>query len=188
MIWLPFCFREFIPFRHGMRHSLFNKVDFCIRLDDQFEWCRTGTVIAVSFSMNYNAWDVDKSHFARSLVIRDLKENSKWLIDLTESAEREKEENCSLLWKWLSKHAEVKWFAHELLVICQLAGGESSDTLLIIHLSHFPIENALPYSSLSVVRICCFSVCQLIINGTCLGFRLLLDINKEFVHVFHSFD
>lgn len=38
-----------------MMYGLFNKVDFCIRLDDQFEWCRTGTVMAVSFSMNYNA-------------------------------------------------------------------------------------------------------------------------------------
>ena len=67
-----------------MGQGLFNNVDFSIRLDDQFEWCRTGTVMAVSFSMNYDAWDVDKKHFARSLVTRDLKENSKWLIDLPE--------------------------------------------------------------------------------------------------------
>lgn len=38
-----------------MRLGLFNKVDFCIRLDKQFESCFTGTVVAVSFSMNYNA-------------------------------------------------------------------------------------------------------------------------------------
>lgn len=38
-----------------MRRGLFNKVDFCIRLDGQFEWCCTGIVLAVSFSLNYNA-------------------------------------------------------------------------------------------------------------------------------------
>lgn len=55
MIWLSFFFRALIPFRHGMGHGLFNKVDFCIRLDGQFWMMLRWHSHSLSFSMNYNA-------------------------------------------------------------------------------------------------------------------------------------
>lgn len=55
MIWLSFFFRALIPFRHGMGRGLFNKVDFCIRLDGQFWMMLRWHSHSLSFSMNYNA-------------------------------------------------------------------------------------------------------------------------------------